>query len=301
MLAGRFCATCMFFLMPGFLLANGGLSSKGGQNVVVGMMEERDGALRLEARQASWRQVFDRIASETGVQVHYSALPPVLITATCAGATVKQVLECLLGPNTNLISRYSRGPSGGDLQGQPVEAWVVGISHGAGQRLEGVGDTGPCPTAGAQGDGGRPRPLDASTKTEPVAPDPELAETLVRMSGSEDPAERVSALSQLAVERPVEPGIVQGILQTALSDEDPNVRGQAVYAVVRRGGVEAAAVLQDALQDGALPVRLMAVDGLGTDEESIALLKQALTDSEEAVRELAAMKLKSLSTTHGIQ
>ncbi len=49
MLAGRFCATCMFFLMPGFLLANGGLSSKDGQNVVVGMMEGRDGALRLMA------------------------------------------------------------------------------------------------------------------------------------------------------------------------------------------------------------------------------------------------------------
>jgi HEAT repeat protein len=134
-----------------------------------------------------------------------------------------------------------------------------------------------------------------------VAPDPELAETLVRMAESEDPAERVSTLSQLAVERPVEPGIVQEILQTALSDEDPNVRGQAVYAVGRRGGVEAAAVLQDALQDSALPVRLMAVDGLGTDEESIALLKQALADSDQAVRELAAMKLESLSITHGIQ
>jgi hypothetical protein len=289
----------MFFLMPGFLLANGGLSSRDGQNVVVGMMEGRDGALRLEARQASWRQVFDRIASETGVQVYYSALSPVLITATCRGATVKQVLECLLGPNANLIFRYPRGPSGADLQGQPVEAWVVGISHGAGQRLEGVGDTGPCPTAVAQGGGRRPGPLDVSTK--PVAPHPELAETLVRMAGSEDPAERVSALSQLAVERPVEPDIVQEILQTALSDEDPNVRGQAVYAVVRRGGVEATAVLQDALQDSALPVRLMAVDGLGTDEESIALLKQALTDSDQAVRELAAMKLKSLSTTYGIQ
>jgi hypothetical protein len=287
--------------MPGFLLANGGLSSKDGQNVVVGMMEERDGALRLEARQASWRQVFDRIARETGVQVHYSALPPVLITATCRGATVKQMLECLLGPNADLIFRYPRGPSGGDLQGQSVEAWVMGISHGAGQGLDGVGDMGPCPTAGAQGDGGQPGPLDASTRTEPVAPDPELTETLVRMSGSEDPTERVSALSQLAVERPVDPGIAQEILQTALSDKDPNARGQAVYAVVRRGGVGAAAVLQDALRDSALPVRLMAVDGLGTDEESVALLKQALADSEEAVRELAAMKLKSLSTTHGIR
>ena len=177
----------------------------------------------------------------------------------------------------------------------------MGISHGAGQRLEGVRDTGPCPTAGAQGGGRRPGPLDVSTKTKPVAPDPELAETLVRMAGSEDPAERVSALSQLAVERPVDLATVQEILETALSDEDSNVRGQAVYAVVRRGGVEATAVLQDALQDSALPVRLMAVDGLGTDEESIALLKQALTDSDQAVRELAAMKLKSLSTTHGIQ
>jgi HEAT repeat protein len=177
----------------------------------------------------------------------------------------------------------------------------MGISHGAGQRPAGVGDAGPCPIAEAQGDGGRPGPLDASTKTEPVVPDAELTETLVRMAGSEDATKRVSALSQLAVERPVDPAIAQEILQTALSDEDPNARGQAVYAVVRRGGVEAAAVLQDALQDSALPVRLMAVDGVGTDEESIALLKQALADSDQAVRELAAMKLKSLPTTHGIR
>lgn len=301
MLAGRLCATCMFFFDAGFLLANEGLSSKDGQNVVVSMTKERDGALRLEARQASWRQVFDRIASETGVQVYHSALPPILITATCAGATVKQVVECLLGPNANLIFRYPRGPSGGDLHGQPVEAWVMGITHEAEQRPAGMEDGGPCPIAGVQGDGGQPGRLDVSMKTEPVAPDPELTETLVRMAGSEDPTERVSALSQLAVERPVESGIVREILQTALSDKDPNVRGQAVYAVVRRGGVEAAAVLQDALQDSALPVRLMAVDSLGTDEESIALLKQALADSEEAVRELVAMKLESLSTTHGIQ
>src|SRR5919106_239198 len=135
MLAGRLCATCVFFLMPGFLWANGGLDSKDGQNVVVRMMEERDGALRLEARQASWRQVFDRIMSKTGVQVHDSALPPVSITATCTGATVKQVLECLLGPKVNLIFRYPHGPSEGDLQGRPIEVWVMGISHGAEQRL----------------------------------------------------------------------------------------------------------------------------------------------------------------------
>jgi hypothetical protein len=107
------------FFDAGFLVSKRGLSSRDGQNVVVSMTEERDGALWLEARQASWRQVFDRIARETGVQVHYSALPPVLITAICRGATVKQVLECLLGPSANLIFRYPRGPSGVTYKASP--------------------------------------------------------------------------------------------------------------------------------------------------------------------------------------
>lgn len=54
-------------------------------------------------------------------------------------------------------------------------------------------------------------------------------------------------------------------------------------------------MLRAALQDKAAPVRRMAVDALATDDEGIALLRQALTDRDQGVRELAAMKLEPVS------
>jgi|CXWL01.1.fsa_nt_gi HEAT repeat protein len=123
-------------------------------------------------------------------------------------------------------------------------------------------------------------------------------EKLVNLAASDNPKERISVLSQLAVKRSIDPGIVQKILQTAILDKDSNVRAQAVYAIVQQGCEDLPLILGQAMHDSELSVRLMAVDSLGTDERSIALLEQAADDEEEAVRELAAMKLESLSDTN---
>ena len=49
------------------------------------------------------------------------------------------------------------------------------------------------------------------------------------------------------------------------------------------------------MHDPELSVRLLAIDGLGGDEKSVALLEQALSDEDAAIRELAALKLELLS------
>lgn len=126
-------------------------------------------------------------------------------------------------------------------------------------------------------------------------------EKLVHLAASDNPEERVSALSQLARKRSIDAGIVQKILQAAILDKDSNVRAQAVYAIAQQGCEDLPLILGQAMHDSELSVRLMAVDSLGTDEKSIALLEQAVDDEEEAIRELAAMKLESLSDTNRTQ
>ena len=129
-------------------------------------------------------------------------------------------------------------------------------------------------------------------------PDLKLTEKIVNLASSNNPEQRISALSQLAVKASIDAGVVQKILQKAILDKDSNVRGQAVYAIAQQECTDVLIVLEQALHDSEFSVRMMAVDSLGTDERSIFLLEQAKDDEEEAIRELAAMKLESLSNTH---
>ena len=125
--------------------------------------------------------------------------------------------------------------------------------------------------------------------------DPDFISRLVNLAGSHKPEDRISALSQLAVKNSIDPGIVQKILQAAISDGDAKVRGQAVYAIAQQDCQDALLVLEQAMHDSDLSVRLLAIDGLGSDDKSVALLEQALSDEDAAIRELAALKLELLS------
>lgn len=131
-------------------------------------------------------------------------------------------------------------------------------------------------------------------------PDTSFTETIVNLAASSDPAQRVSALSQLAEKGSIDAGVVEKILQTAIQDIDPNVRGQAVYAFAQQGCGDLFVVLEQALQDTELSVRLMALDSLGADERSVALLKEIVEDEDEAeaIKDLVTMKLESLSVSN---
>lgn len=136
-----------------------------------------------------------------------------------------------------------------------------------------------------------------------LEPDAGFTKSIVKLSQSNDPARRVSALSQLAVKGLIDAEVVQKILQAAIQDSDPNVRGQAVYAFAQQGCGDLFVVLEQALQDTELSVRLMALDSLGVDERSAALLKQVIEDEDEAqaIKDLAAMKLEFLAAHNQVQ
>ena len=88
--------------------------------------DNKGSELQLEVRQMPLAQVLDTVARKTHVPIHYSVLPEGLVTATCVGTTLKQVLECLLDRKADLIVRYSRDPAKADSKGQVAEAWILG-------------------------------------------------------------------------------------------------------------------------------------------------------------------------------
>ena len=125
--------------------------------------------------------------------------------------------------------------------------------------------------------------------------DKELANSIQNQAASEDYGERINALSQLAVKGSIDPAIAQKILQKAIRDKDSNVRAQAVHALAQQECADAMLVLEQAFNDSELSVRMMALDSLGLDDKSVNLLEQAMQDDDEAIREMAAMKLKFLT------
>ncbi|TAN48933.1 MAG: hypothetical protein EPN21_13705 [Methylococcaceae bacterium] len=217
---------------------------------------------RLEVRQAVPDAVFDYLGRSGGVRIHAAKTSAALLTATCEGATLRRIVECLLGPSANLAFRYPPERSTAGTQPSPTEIWVLAAGPSAADGLD--------------------------TQHAPDAGEPDKVLRFLEMLGASDATQRASALSGLALLGDPGNSRIHQALTGALSDADANVRAQAVSALARRDGAQAAEFLRAALYDNDATVRLMAVDHAGSDS---ALLQAALADSDETVRALAALKL----------
>ncbi|MFI3157680.1 MAG: HEAT repeat domain-containing protein [Methylococcaceae bacterium] len=239
------------------------LASAGGQAARVVLSQDAGAKLQLEARQQPLPQILKTITEKTGVPIHYSALPKQLVTVTCVGTTVKQVLECLFDKKADLIFRYANNTA----QNHPEEAWVLGTNFAAEET---------------------PATTGMETKTD----DADEVDKLLERVKTGDPVQRADAVAGLAAEKQANEGSINSALVSALSDKNAEVRAQAVSGLTSRDSSDAPAALQNAMQDDDASVRLMAVDSAG---DNIALLQQALGDSDETVRAYAAIKLEAFS------
>lgn len=257
-------------------------------SVHIALSGQKDSAIRLEARQAPLGQVLKEITAKTGAIIHYSVLPQEPVTATCVGANVKQVMECLLGSRVDRI--YRKPPKlarpkanifAANAKIQPEEIWLLGSHFGD------AVNTMQCT-------------LDGSLKTVSTAENNQNSNTaVIRMAQiNNDPrfAElRKQALSLLAAQgktgdTATDDEVVETLHQ-ALADQDPEVRAQAVFGLSQQDSGNTNA-LHDALQDNNADVRLMAVDGAnGGDPQTQAILNEALNDSDATVRAAASYKL----------
>lgn len=276
--------------MPGILSAARNANKPQEQNIRVVMTEDIGAELQLEARQAPLAQVLNYIANQTGVRINYSVLPEGLVTATCVGPTVKQVLECLLARKADLIFRYPSHAAKTASPKQPEEVWVLGVKFDLDQM-----NSGTCISTGAQQQTIQ-KIVDAKTNTSQTGLDE--SDELMKMAKSENPAKRAEAVGRLLAAGQKDDPAVKEALEAALTDENATVRVRALTSLSYREGTDAAAAVREAIHDKDEKVRLAAVDRAGDD---VALLQQALTDESEMVRKLAAIRLNSVSKTETSQ
>jgi HEAT repeats len=236
-----------------------------------------DAELQLRVRAMTLPQMLEHIVRKTKIPIHYSILPEGSVTTTCVGADLKQVLDCLLNRKVDVIYRYTHSQSSSKFKPQLAEAWILGAKHGI-----------------------YPDPVKASVKKEfPVASAEQnqltghdRTDELLKLAQSESPEERAEAIGALLAGGREGDLAVKATLEQALTDQDDYVRAQAISSFARREGSDALVAIQNALHDRSPEVRMMAVDSINND---VALLQQALDDSDETVRNLAVLKLKQLT------
>lgn len=244
-------------------------------------------ALQLEVRQAPLSQVLNKVSQMTRIPIHYSILPDGLITATCVGASLKQIMECLLNHKADVIFRYADNTLGHSRNSDIQEAWVLGTKFDV---ITPSVTAAECNATVLK----QQEQLQAihDKKTDKAQAEAQEINNLINMAQAKNPIERAQGIGGLlAVGQPGNPAI-RATLEKALSDNNPDVRAQAISSFAHREGENAATALQTALQDSSVDVRVMAVDSA---DNNIAVLQQALHDPNETVRSLAALKLESLN------
>ena len=243
--------------------------------------EDKGTELQLEVRDTPLPQVLESIVQKTKIPIHYSVLPEGLVTATCVGSSLRPVLECLLDRKADLIVRYLHDPDKTDNKEQVAEAWILGA------RLDGATAKKDCLATS-------PRTGSLSLKEKDSEGNDEADQTdeLIKAAQAKDPTERAEAIGGLLSGGREGDPAVKAVLEQALTDQDENVRAQAISSLAHREGSGASAAIQEALHDKSVDVRMMAVDGITDDK---ALLQQAINDSDETVRSLARVKLDELT------
>jgi hypothetical protein len=198
-------------------------------------------------------------------------------------------LECLLDRKADLIVRNPHTPTKTDSKGQLAEAWILG------SRVDGTAAKIDCPAStGQTADTGS---LTLRQNQQDTDAEPDRTDELLKAVQSKNPEDRAEAIGALLADgRTGDPG-VKAALEQALTDQDANVRAQAISSLSHREGGAAAGAIQQALHDDSVDVRLMAVDGITDD---VALLQQAINDSDETVRSLAAVKLEQLTQENDV-
>jgi HEAT repeats len=250
-------------------------------SIQITLTEQKDSAIRLEARQAPLGQILKEIATKTGTIIHYSVLPETPVTATCVGADIAQVMDCLAAKQIGLVGHKAQ-------KDKPAEFWLLGSSVGSCKALM---ISMPSMIKNAT-------PLspknDETTQTDPT---PRLSKQeqsdllLGQLRSAETSEKKAEILANIGADGLIKDANVRKAIDDAILDADPNVRAQAVSALANLDKDNAKEVLSNALHDADSSVRMMAIDQSDDDAE---ILKQALADTDESVRNYATAKLEEI-------
>jgi len=248
----------------------------------------QNGLLSVDVRQGLWVATLASIEDKTGILFHCVTPLEGTVTVSFKDLPVKTALEQLFGPGANFIFRYENAADGNVHSDRPAEVWVLGRVGRASTDTVAAGDSARQPQEAAY----TKQAVGHNTSTPDNAPiQPADVHHLMEMANSSDPAIRLEALSSLAENDQIDQGVSRSVFDAALTDEDPNVRGLAVQTLASRGGAEALNYLRQGLRDPDPGVRIMAVQTAEPSGEGLALLQEALSDTDESVRAIAEFRL----------
>jgi hypothetical protein len=250
-------------------------------SIQITLSKQANTAIRLEAKAAQLGQILKAIADKTGVNIHYSVLPEAPVTATCVGANVGQVMDCLVAKQVGLVAHKAQ-------QDKPAEFWLLGSSVGSCQAVTVM-----------------PTPLNTAARDQLVEPAPtpeeqaqidqanqeQLDLLLEQLKKAKGAGQRAEAITNLASVGKIDDPNVRNALEEAMVDQDASVRAQAVGTMSYLDKDNATDYLGRALRDKSPDVRIAVVDKAGGNTD---ILERAFADGDESVRSYAAAKLTEL-------
>ena len=263
-------------------------------------VESKQGLLTIKARHAPWQQVFDEISRKTGVKFRSGTSRAGSVTLTIKSLPFQDVLHRLLGPQESFMCRYDEDVvSLGGTPGIPREVWLLGgenIARSEGSMSKTTKNNG---VSSILNDASNRNAVQnaageeiSKLSEESHATSPKINE-LVEQAQDEDPNRRIQAISALG-DRELTDEVVHATLRAALEDDDASVRSQAFQSLVMRGGDEATEYVRRALSDSDPNVRIVAVEYVEPNNHGISILQEALGDSDETVRSLAASRFSEV-------
>lgn len=243
----------------------------GGVNVVVDPL----GGIAVDARSVSLARIFDKLASTLRVPIHYAQVPETGVSMACYGASLLEIMRCLLGTDSDLVFTYSGVPARGKPHGDLTSLKVLASTF---ERQ-----------TYAELEGTKNSPLMANQGTVPPAL---TLEGVIAMTRSPVEQEKLNGFSKLRELRGVNADVVLRAFLEGLADRNGDVRAEAVMGLVKVDGVDVSKLLAQALLDKDVSVRLAALDVMKVDKDNFGLVEPLLNDPDDTVRELAAMRLQ---------
>lgn len=234
----------------------------------------RDGLLSVEAKAGTWQQVLSGITEQTGIRFHHTLPLEELVTVSFGNLPVRQAIERLFGPEPDFVFRFDAKPN--SSVSLTKEVWIVGEAVNNNKVLIHVQT--------AQQAMDKPSGNAEVTRTE--------FDRLMEMTKSSNAATRVEALSILAESGTSDQDTIRSDLAAAFTEQDPEVRSRAVQTLASYGDPEAMNYLSQALRDPDLSVRIAAVESAPLKGEGLALLREALIDTDELIRTSARDRLQ---------
>lgn len=253
--------------------------------IQIHLSSQKDSAIRLEVRQAPLAKILNELAEKTGAIVHYSVLPEAPVTATCVGANVWQLMDCLVAKQVGKVANKPES-------GQPAEFWLLGSSVGSCQAVTVAPEA--TPTLVIKDQQSQPTPEEQAQIDQGNQNQSDLY--LEQFKKSKDKGERTEALNNLASVGKIDDPNVRRTLEEAMTDKDASIRAQAIETLANIDKDNVTDYLNRALQDKSPDVRIAA---LGKAGDQIEVLERALSDTDINVSQYAGAMLAEIKKQAG--